>query len=284
MAEGTLRVGNVEIIELTDAHVRFPMPLRQLFPGVSEESWATYQERYPDAFYGPDTWHGHFGGQLVRSSGQTILVDTGFGPTPRDLFDNQPGGLLDDLRAQGVSPEDIDVVFTTHAHPDHVGWNMTSDGKPTFPRARYFMHQADWDAFHTSEVQSALPYAYVGETVTPLKDLGALELLNGEHVLTAEVTAIPAPGHTPGHMALMITSGSERAIILGDTMGHPLQVTEPDVPFGFDGDLPTAVSTRKQMLDRLEESGIIGVVCHFPGSGFGRVIRLEGRRYWEGIS
>src|SRR4051794_27258998 len=283
MAEGTLRVGNVEIIELTDAHVRFPMPLRQLFPGVSEESWATYQERYPDAFYGPDTWHGHFGGQLVRSSGQTILVDTGFGPTPRDLFDNQPGGLLDDLRAQDVTPEDIDVVFTTHAHPDHVGWNMTSDGKPTFPRARYFMHQADWDAFHTSEVQSALPYAYVEETITPLKELGALELLNGEHVLTAEVTAIPAPGHTPGHMALMITSGGERAIILGDTMGHPLQVTEPDVPFGFDGDVPTAVATRKQMLDQLTESGVIGVVCHFPGSGFGRVIRLEGRRYWEGI-
>ena len=283
MAEGTIRVGNVEIVELTDAHVRFPMPLSQLFPGVSEDNWAAYRERYPDAFYTPDTWHAHFGGQLVRSSGQTIVVDTGFGPTPRDLFDNQPGGFMDDLRAQGVGPEDVNVVFTTHAHPDHVGWNLTSDGKPTFPNARYLIHQADWDAFHTSEVQSALPYSYVDQTMTPLKALGALELLSGERSLTPEVTAIPAPGHTPGHMALLISSGGERAIILGDAMGHPLQVTEPDIPFGFDGDQPTAAATRKQFLDDLEQPQSIGVVCHFPGSGFGRVIRLEGKRYWQGI-
>jgi glyoxylase-like metal-dependent hydrolase (beta-lactamase superfamily II) len=283
MAEGSIRVGNVEIVELTDAHVRFPVPVRQLFPGVSEENWAAYRERYPDAFYDADVWHGHFGGQLVRSGGQTIVVDTGFGPTPRDLFDNQPGAFLDDLRGQGVSPEDVDVVFITHAHPDHVGWNTTADGKLTFPKARYLMHQADWDAFHTAEVQSALPYSYVDQTITPLKKLGALELLTGERSLTPEITAIPAPGHTPGHMALLITSAGERGIILGDTMGHPLQATEPDIPFSFDGDQSTAAATRKKFLDDLEESGSIGVVCHFPGSGIGRVIRLEGKRYWQGI-
>jgi glyoxylase-like metal-dependent hydrolase (beta-lactamase superfamily II) len=283
MAEGTIRVGNVEIVELTDAHVHFPMSLRALFPGVSEENWAAYQERYPDSVDGPDTWRGHFGGQLVRSNGQTILVDTGFGPTPRDLFDNQPGRYLDDLRAQAVSPDDVNIVFTTHAHPDHVGWNMAQDGKPMFPRARYMMHQADWDAFHTAEVQSLFPYEYVDQTITPLRGLGALELLTGEHALTPEITAIPAPGHTPGHMALVINSGGESAIILGDAMGHPLQVTEPEIPFGFDIDVPTAISTRKQMLDRLEEAGLIGLVCHFAGYGIGRVIRLEGKRYWQGI-
>jgi hypothetical protein len=67
-------------------------------------------------------------------------------------------------------------------------------------------------------------------------------------------------------------------------MGHPLQVTEPDIPFGFDGDEPTAAATRKRLLDHLGQSGSVGVVCHFPGSGFGRVISLEDKRYWQGIS
>ena len=76
MAEGTLRVGNVEIVELTDAHVRFPMPLRQLFPGVTEENWAAYQERYPDAFYGP------IPGTLISADSSFARADRPFSWTP----------------------------------------------------------------------------------------------------------------------------------------------------------------------------------------------------------
>jgi len=69
----------VEIVALTDLEVDFPFPLSQLFPSVSAEDWRPFQQRYPAVFGGPDTWHNHFGCYLLRSQGQTILVDTGVG-------------------------------------------------------------------------------------------------------------------------------------------------------------------------------------------------------------
>jgi hypothetical protein len=81
MPESRFSVGNVEIIGITDIEVDFPMPLTQLFPQVPLEAWAQYQQRYPEVFPRPDTWHPHFGGFLIRSQGRTILVDTGMGST-----------------------------------------------------------------------------------------------------------------------------------------------------------------------------------------------------------
>jgi len=151
MAEGKLSVGNVEILGLTDIEPDFPMPLTQLFPDVPLEAWAPHQQRFPEAFPRPDTWRPHFGGFLLRSEGRTILVDTGIGSTATNpgtvaaFCGGVDGRLMDELRAAGVSPEDVDIVFLTHLHPDHVGWNLTLTGgtaRATFPRARYVAHEA----------------------------------------------------------------------------------------------------------------------------------------------
>ncbi len=279
MSGERVSVGNVEILLLTDAAGPFPLPVSQLFPGVTSEQWEPYRRRYPGAFAGPDTAHIHFGGCLVRSRGRTLLVDTGIGPEPDPgLFGGLRGRLPDELKENGVSPEDVDTVFITHAHLDHVGWNLTSEGKPRFPRARYVMHQADWDALPA--LQAILP-PYIDKTLTPLKGLGVLDLLAGDTPLTEEVTAIFAPGHTPGHMCVLISSAGERALIVGDAVVTPAQVTEPDWVFSFDSDGPAAVATRKQVLDRLEAEGMTLVQCHFPSPGYGRIVRLEGRRYWQ---
>jgi len=180
-----------------------------------------------------------------------------------------------------VRPDEIDLVFFTHLHPDHVGWNLTEDGRPRFPNARYTVHRADWDTFQLAEVQQAFPFSYVDETLTPLQALGMLDLLDGEHTLTPEVTAIPAPGHTPGHMALLISSAGEKALLVGDAMATPAQVTEPDFKFLFDGDPDAAVATRKSLLDRIEADGMRLAGCHFPTPGWGHIVRLEGRRYFQ---
>ena len=145
MAPEKLQVGNVEILDLTDAAAPFFRPLTEVFPGVTAEQWAPYRERYPSAFAADGSWHAHFGSFLVRSQGRTLLIDTGIGPMLAPRFGGK-AHLLEELSASGVATEDIDTVFITHAHPDHVGWNMTAEGKPTFPRAHYMLHQADWDA------------------------------------------------------------------------------------------------------------------------------------------
>jgi glyoxylase-like metal-dependent hydrolase (beta-lactamase superfamily II) len=267
------------------------MPLTQVFPQVPVEAWTPYQQRYPEVFPRPDTWHPHFGGFLIRSQGRTILVDTGMGSTATNpgavamFTGGQDGHLLEELRSVGIRPEDIDTVFFTHLHPDHVGWNLTQGGgetRATFPQARYVAHEADWNAFKRPEVQESFPFPFWQTTLGPLEGLGVLDLLSDEQALTGEIIAIPTPGHTPGSMSLSITSGSERALIIGDVVTNPAQVTETDWVFAFDMEPDRAVQTRKQMIDRAEADDALLIACHFPAPGHGRLIRLEGRRYWQG--
>lgn len=281
MAEGKLRVGNVEVQPVTDAGGLFPVKLTQLFAGSTLDQWEHYRQRYPGAFADADTWSVHVGGCLVRSAGRTVLIDTGIGPQPdQGLFPNFSPHFLDELAALGVKPDDVDTVFMTHAHPDHVGWNLTLDRKPTFARARYVLSQADWDALPA--MQAVMP-PYIDRMLTPLEGLGVLDLLSGETALTDELVAIPTPGHTPGHMSMLISSGGERALIVGDALVHPAQVTETEWVFGFDADGQRAIATRKQLVDRIEAEGMKMVTCHFPQGGVGQIIRLEGRRYWQAL-
>ena len=132
MPHSTLTVGNVEISVLHDAEI--PMRFNQAFPGVPPEAWAPYQEMYPEAYIGSSSFRVHFECYLVRSQGQTLLVDTGLGNASSNpgVVANIAGGmegvLLAELQAAGFQPSDIDTVFLTHLHPDHVGWNVTRDG------------------------------------------------------------------------------------------------------------------------------------------------------------
>jgi glyoxylase-like metal-dependent hydrolase (beta-lactamase superfamily II) len=288
MAEAKLTVGNVEIVALDDGAVDFPFPLTQIFPGTTQEAWASYRGRYPEVFAGPDTWRAHWGGYLLRSEGRNILVNTGVGSALSNpgVVNNLNGGvdgrLLHELQALGVRPEDVDIVFFTHLHPDHVGYNLSQRGpnsKAMFSRARYVVHQADWEAFDSREVQELFPFSFWEETLGPLANLGVLDFLSGESALTNEITAIPTPGHTPGHMSLLVNSAGERAVILGDVAIHPAQVTEADWHFAFELDQAQANRTRREFLDRLATEGTIVAACHFPAPGFGKIVRIEGRRY-----
>ena len=113
-----------------------------------------------------------------------------------------------------------------------------------------------------------------------LDDLGALYLLDGEDIVAEAFTAIPTPGHSPGHASLLVSSGGEQALILGDVFAHPAQVTEPTWNIHFDADKEQASFTRAQLLDWLEADEITVAAGHIPGSGFGRVVNEEGRRHW----
>ena len=132
MPHCTLTIGNVEISVLHDAKI--PMRFNQAFPGVPPEAWAPYQELYPEAYIGSSSFRVHFECYLIRSQGQTLLVDTGLGNASSNpgvvanIGVGMEGVLLAELQAAGFQPSDIDTVFLTHLHPDHVGWNMTRDG------------------------------------------------------------------------------------------------------------------------------------------------------------
>lgn len=288
MPEARLTVGNVEILSLNDNEAT--LPLSDVFPEVPAEAWAPYQDRYPSGFSG-DHLLAHFECYLIRSEGQAILVDTGLGgaATNPNSIEAMAGGaegrLLRELDAAGVSPGDISTVFLSHLHFDHVGWNVTHGSgaapRATFPNARYLAHRADWEAFQRPEVMELFP-PHWDLALGPLQDLGVLDLLDGERPLTGEITAIHTPGHTPGSMSLAIVSGGERAYILGDVFHGPTQITETDWKFSFDMDGDQGIATRTAMIERAESEDAIMAICHH--GGFGRVVRAEGRRYWQMVS
>src|SRR4030095_5732192 len=98
----------------------------------------------------------NLGSYLIRSDGRTVLVDTGLGPRPADTPDVPWGALMRDFQAHGGRPAEIDMVVMTHLHRDHVGWNLTSENGryvPTFPKARYWMSDKDWETCHKPDVQ-----------------------------------------------------------------------------------------------------------------------------------
>jgi glyoxylase-like metal-dependent hydrolase (beta-lactamase superfamily II) len=107
--------------------------------------------------------------------------------------------------------------------------------------------------------------------------------MEGEHRITRDLTAVPTPGHTPGHVSILITSQGQQALVLGDAAHNPVQLQEPDWVSRADMDPDLTRKTRKALLDRLEREQILVAAGHFAAPGYGRIVRLDGRRYWRGL-
>ena len=160
---------------------------------------------------------------LVRSSGKTILVDTGLGSKLSEKERRKFGvqgrqRLLEHLEELGVVPEDVDIVINTHLHSDHSGGNtvFNSHGqpRPTFPRAEYWIQRLEWaDARYPNErtIKTYLP-----ENLAPLEESGQLRLLYGDTRVTPEVRCLVTPGHTRAHQSVVIQSQGQTALYLGD--------------------------------------------------------------------
>src|SRR5213594_2541242 len=254
MANNVIRVGDVGIMALSDGMLEFD--LCNFFPTIPPDSWRQYESHLTEEH----KVRFNLGSYLIRSGGRTVLVDTGLGPKPADAPDAPWGQLMHDFQAKGVPPEDVDTVVMTHLHRDHVGWNLVAQGEKYVP-----------------------PFPHAPACVWPLAELGLVELMKGEHSITRELTALPTPGHTPGHMSILITSQGERALVLGDAAHSPVQVHETDWVSRADMDPELMRQTRRALMERLEREAIIVAAGHFQAPGFGRIVRLEGRRYWHGL-
>ena len=278
MANNRVTIGNVEITALSDGALEFD--LCDFYPSIPAGHWDPYE----DDLTAEHRVQFNLGSFLVRSDGRTILVDTGLGPKPADAPDSGWGELLDDFSNRGIRPDEVDMVVMTHLHRDHVGWNLRSQGtryEPTFPKARYWMGVKDWECCRSPEFRDRFPNA--PSCVWPLEELGLMEFIDGEYALTSELTTLPTPGHTPGHMSIVVSSQGERGLILGDAAHSPVQVHETNWCSRADIDPEQTRATRRSLMERLEREGILIAAGHFPAPGFGKVVRLQGRRYWQAL-
>jgi glyoxylase-like metal-dependent hydrolase (beta-lactamase superfamily II) len=160
---------------------------------------------------------------LLRSESKTILIDTGLGNklTPdaaaRWGLERPGGGLLDQLAANGVAPEDVDLVLNTHLHTDHCGGNTLLAGDepvPTFPNAEYWVQRVEWsEACHPDARTRG---TYFRSNFQPLYQRGQLHLLHGDVQVTEHIRCVVTPGHTRAHQSILLKSGSWKGLYVAD--------------------------------------------------------------------
>lgn len=216
---------------------------------------------------------------LIRSGSHTILVDAGMGPALRDDGERRllvGGQLLLGLRTVGVLPADIDAVICTHLHADHCGWLFNLAGKPTFPNATISFGEHDWDHF------VANPQVWMHEHIRHgflSVDGARLRLVSQDTTVAPGVSIMMTPGHTPGHLSVVVSSGAHRALLLGDAIVCPIQLDEPSWQSIGDVDPLLAAQVRDRLFRELEGENVVGAGAHFPELQFGRVLAGELRRW-----
>lgn len=272
-----IRVGNVDIVAVLDM-VPPPRAPSMMFPTTSAQDWESHQDALEDGQL--QLYYLHF---FLRSQGKTIMVDTGMGPGPHPDRGNRTGDLINQLKIKGVDTADVDIVAHTHLHGDHVGWNIdytNSQPAPTFPKARYLVPRLDWEHFTQPDVIGTAPQ--VTNSVIPLQGMGLMDLVDSEYNITDEVKTLSTPGHTPGHMVIVITSQGEKAMVVGDLLHNKAQVERPDWTAGVDTDKEASRLNRESILDQAEQEGYVIAAGHFhPNDHIGKVMRLEGKRFWH---
>jgi glyoxylase-like metal-dependent hydrolase (beta-lactamase superfamily II) len=269
------QLGDFECLSLSDGSVDYPPG--HLFANVpkAQIEEALRERNLPiDYITTPCTC------LYVNTGEHHVLMDMGAGQmTPGT------GRLRQNMRAAGVEPAGIDTVVITHAHPTHVGGTLDGEGKPVYANARYYIWKGEWE-FWTAESAFAKAserhVAIARANLEPICD--RLTLLDQEGEIVPGVRAIPAPGHTPGHMVVFVSSAGERLLYISDTVYHPLHLGHPDWTPIYDIVPEQAAASKRRVFDLAakEQAWVIGQ--HFPPfPSLGHVVKSEEGWRWQPI-
>ncbi len=264
---------------LSDGYFSYPIPW--LFPDADPQQLHRALERHrlsQERALTPFTC------LLIETGRHVILVDTGAGDSWQTA-----GAIRARLDMEGIRPGDVDTVILTHAHPDHIGGTLDARGRPAFPNARHVLAEPEWDFWMTGRADvSSLPLPKefkAGIRDTAQRCLHAIrfqvEPVCGECEIVPGVRVIPAPGHTPGHVAILIESEGERLLNLADAATHPLHLEKPGWPNGFDLAPGNAAASRRELAEQAVAEGMHVMAFHFPFPSVGRIARRpEGGWEW----
>jgi len=216
---------------------------------------------------------------MVNTGRHKVLVDTGAdGLTPNT------GRLLRNLHAVGIEAGEIDTVVLTHGHDDHIGGNTDAEGKPAFPKARYVMWKAEW-TFWTSEQPETLykneDFTFTRKNLFSIQD--QMDLLDRECEIVPGISAVRAPGHTPGHMAVSVSSNGEELLCISDAFLHPIHIEHPEWHAAHEVEPEQIIKTRHFLLNKAATEKALMFAFHFPFPGIGHVVRKGTGWQWQPI-
>jgi glyoxylase-like metal-dependent hydrolase (beta-lactamase superfamily II) len=269
------RVGNFECLALCDGGAQYT--LESMVTNASRAEVQTYLQTHglPTEFIAtPYTY------LYVNTAKHKVLVDLGAGnllPTT--------GRLLQSMEKAGVSPQSIDSIFISHAHPDHVGGALDSNGNLTFSNATYFIWQKEWDFWFSERAFDQVGEAFITfarQKLAPLKD--KISFLQEEKEVLPGVAVLFAPGHTPGHMVVSFQSGGERLLYTADTVLHPLHLEQPEWVPVYDILPDAAKLSKNHIFDLAAETKSLALGQHFPPfPNLGYIVKEEPGWRWQPI-
>lgn len=206
---------------------------------------------------------------VLETPTRRIVVDTGLGNDKQGrsvpVWNNRTTPFLQTLSAAGFPPESIDMVICTHLHVDHVGWNTRLvDGQwvPTFAKARYVFGRTEYQHWRDHS-EAADETATFADSVQPIVAAGRADLVASDAAICDEITLIPTPGHSPGHVSLHIRSDGAEALLTGDVAHHPCQMAHLDWSSTVDSDPAQAIATRQALFSRFADTATLVIGGHF---------------------
>jgi glyoxylase-like metal-dependent hydrolase (beta-lactamase superfamily II) len=223
---------------------------------------------------------------FIRTGEHSILIDTGCGAGQHSGV----GKLLQNLQTEGIKCAEIDTVILSHGHGDHTGGNTDAEGRPVFPNARYIMCKEEWESWTSDpnlthiDVEEDVRQMFIKEVqknLIPIKD--QLDLIDGDTEIMPGIELIRAPGHTPGSIVMVMSSGTEQLLGAFDIFHQPLEIERPDLYDTFDISIEQASRTRIQILSRFGTTNPLVFASHFPFPGLGHIVPRGDAWSWQPI-
>ncbi|MEM7596624.1 MAG: MBL fold metallo-hydrolase [Pseudomonadota bacterium] len=212
-------------------------------------------------------------GFVVKTPDHVIVVDTCIGNDKTSGSQPFWDGLTDTkfmsgLAEAGVTPDEVDYVLFTHMHIDHIGWNtrrVEGEWVPTFPNATYLMPAAD------EQSMRGRGFAAYDESIAPVIEAGLAEFIDAEYRLGDALSLIATPGHTPGHVSVLLQSKGEEAVLIGDAFHTTAQCQHPQWHFKYDWDADVAETSRRALMTTCAKHAWTVIGTHFVLPSMGRV-------------
>ena len=267
-------VGDIEVTAISDGTIQ--LPVLQLLRGDP----AKLAEALKRGFLREQV-ETSVNGYLVNTGSKLVLIDSGAGP----LFGPTVGRLVQNLKASGYKPEQVDEIYITHMHGDHIG-GVASQGARAFPNAVLRLDKRDADYWLSEANMAAAPeqmkdfFKGAMLSVKPYADAGKFKTFEGSTELVPGVRAVSAYGHTPGHTIYTIESKGDKLVLWGDLMHvAAVQFEDPAVTIQFDSDSDAARKQRQQAYEDAARNGWMVGAAHLSFPGLGRLRSNGGAGY-----